>query len=348
MNAPHLLPALPCQPAAVPWPTIEWPEGHRHDGPGTALGGLLDEAFCDPPSDLLGETHAFIAIQGGQLVAERYAAGMGPQTTYPSWSMAKSITHALAGILAGRDALDIHAPALVPEWQAGDDPRRAITLDQLLRMSSGLEFAEDYVDTGVSDVIAMLFGEGRSDTAAYAARSRLIHRPGSLWHYSSGTTNLVSRALSLASGLKGAAMHAFTMRELFTPLGMRSAKPKFDDAGTFIGSSFCYCSARDFARFGLLYLRGGVWEARQLLAEGWADYARTPTPVPAGERLGYGAHWWLGLAGPGSFSANGFEGQYTVLVPQLDLVLVRSGRSGIDQKDAVMDWIGAAADCFRG
>lgn len=138
------------------------------------------------------------------------------------------------------------------------------------------------------------------------------------------------------------------VRELFDPLGMRSAQPKFDKAGTFIGSSFCYCTARDFARFGLLYLRDGVWDGRRILPEGWVDYARTPTPVPATERLGYGAHWWLGMAGPGSFSANGYEGQYTVLVPELDLVLVRNGKSPDAQKEAVQNWMGEVAECFRG
>jgi CubicO group peptidase (beta-lactamase class C family) len=118
-------------------------------------------------------------------------------------------------------------------------------------------------------------------------------------------------------------------------------------AGTFIGSSFCYCTARDFARFGLLYLRDGVWDGTRILPEGWADYARTPTPaVPEIEALGYGAHWWLGMAGPGSFSCNGYEGQYTVLVPEKDLILVRHGKSPLEAKEEVQAWIADVADCF--
>jgi len=138
------------------------------------------------------------------------------------------------------------------------------------------------------------------------------------------------------------------MRErLFGPLGMTSATPKFDAAGTFIGSSYCFCSARDFARFGLLYLRDGVWDGKRLLPKGWVDYARTPTPRQEGlEDLPYGAHWWMEIAGPGSFSANGYEGQFTIVVPELDLVLVRHGKSEA-MKDNVRAWLKAVVDCFR-
>lgn len=347
MTMPTSLPLLPAQPQGTPWPTISWPQGTPDDRAQAQLTPLLEEAFGEPVSGILGETHAFLAVQAGRIVAERYAGGMDQHTTHPSWSQAKSITHALIGILKGQGLIDIHAPALVPEWQTEGDPRRAITLDHLLRMSSGLAFREDYDNAGASDVITMLFGEGKPDMAAFAAGSQLMHPPGQVWHYSSGTTNLIARAAGLATRLSGADFRAFMFRELFSPLGIKSAQPKFDAAGTFIGSSFCYCSARDFARFGLLYLRDGIWEDRRILPEGWVDYARTPTPVPPTERLGYGAHWWLGMAGPGSFSANGYQGQYTVLVPELDLILVRNGRSLDAQKEAVMDWMNRAAACFR-
>lgn len=342
------LPPLPAQPAGVPWPTLAWPEGELPPTIETRLAPLLDRAFADPAPDDLGETHAFLAVQGGRIVAERYWRGFDAASTHHSWSQAKSMTQALIGILVREGRIDIHAPADVPEWQKDDDPRRAITLDQLLRMSSGLKFAEDYVDAGVSDVIEMLFGSGKADVAAYAARSPLAHPPGTAWSYSSGTSNLVARAAARALGASGEAFRDFMFRELFTPIGMTSASPKFDAAGTFIGSSFCYCTARDFARFGLLYLRGGFWDGRRILPDGWVDYARTPTPVPETERLGYGAHWWLGMAGPGSFSANGYEGQYTVLVPELDLILVRNGKSPDEKKEAVQGWLAEVADCFRG
>jgi CubicO group peptidase (beta-lactamase class C family) len=219
--------------------------------------------------------------------------------------------------------------------------------DQLLRMSSGLKFAEDYVDAGVSDVIEMLFGGGKDDVAGFAANFPLVHEPDSSWSYASGTTNIVARCAARALGRSGDAFRSWMFRELFGPIGVQSAQPKFDAQGTFIGSSFCYATARDFARFGLLYMRDGVWDGQRILPEGWVDYARTPTKTPPTEPLGYGAHWWLGLCGPGSFSANGYQGQYTVLVPELDLILVRHGNSMDEQGDEVRRWLAQVADCFR-
>ena len=343
-ETPRLAP-LPEQPAGVPWPTQDWPRGTLSAGaPAGKLGTLLDDAFGS--SGRLGETHAFLAVQGGAIVAERYDADHGPEDTYPSWSMAKSITHALAGIALADGAIELDTPANVPEWQGEGDRRAAITLEHLLRMSSGLQFNEDYVDAGVSDTIEMLFGAGKPDVAHYAASKPLEHPPGSFWLYSSGTTNIIARALARALGLERAGFEAFMRSRLFDPIGMSSAIPKFDAAGTFIGSSFCFCTARDFARFGLLYMRGGGWDGERILPEGWVDHARTPTPhVPPEEPMGYGAHWWLGLAGPGSFSANGYEGQYTVLVPGKDLILVRHGKSEA-QKDDVREWLAAVAECF--
>ena len=174
--------------------------------------------------------------------------------------------------------LDIHAPADVPEWrETPGDPRAAITLDLLLRMSSGLAFREDYVEAQVSDVIEMLFGKGKADVGHFAASFPLEHEPGRFWSYSSGTTNIISRIAARAAGVSGADFEAFMRRRLLDPIGMTSAQPKFDEAGTFIGSSFCYATPRDFARFGLLYLRDGVWDGQRLLPEGWVDYARRPT-----------------------------------------------------------------------
>jgi CubicO group peptidase (beta-lactamase class C family) len=341
------LPPLPPQPAGLAWPTAGWPEGEVPEACAAEIGRRLDYAFGPGSHADLGETHALVIVQGGRLVAERYAEGFGPDQTYPSWSMAKSITQALAGMLVGDGRLDIHAPADVPEWRAPGDPRGAITLDLLLRMSSGLTFVEDYEPDHPSDVIAMLFGEGKNDVAHFAARQPLAHPPGSFWSYSSGTTNIVSRALSRATDAYGAEFEAFMRRRLFEPLGMTSAKPKFDAAGTFIGSSYCFCSARDFARFGLLYLRGGVWEGRQLLPAAWVDYARTPTWQQPNDEGPYGAHWWLGMAGPDSFSANGYQGQYIAVAPDLDMVIVRHGKTPLDRKPAAKAFVGALADVFR-
>lgn len=345
------LPPLPIQPAGVPWPTVDWPVGEAPAAlKKTRFAELMQDAFAARSTPRLGETHALVIVQGGRIVHEQYGEGFGPEQTYPSWSKAKSITHALVGIATGDGRLDVMAPADAPEWRGAGDPRGAITLDHLLRMSSGLAWVEEYLPDRPSDVIAMLFGDGKADVAGFAASAPLAQPPGAQWYYSSGTTNIVSRALARAIGAKGAAFEAFMRERLFAPIGMASPVPKFDDAGTFIGSSFCFATARDFARFGTLYLRGGVWDGRRILPEGWVDYARTPTFQQAGaaETEGrYGAHWWLDLGGPGSFSANGYDGQYTVCVPDLDMVLVRHGATPLDKKDDLKRWIGEVVDCFR-
>lgn len=341
------LPPLPPQPLGVPWPTEAWPEGEVPGAAAAAVGARLDYAFGPDAMADFGETHAVVVVQGGRLIAERYAEGFGPEQTFPSWSMAKSITQALAGILVRDGKLDVRAPADVPEWSTPGDPRAAITLDLLLRMSSGLTFVEDYDPDHPSDAIAMLFGEGKDDVAHFAARQPLAQAPGSFWSYSSGTTNIVSRALSRAIGAYGPDFEAFMRERLFGPLGMTSASPRFDAAGTFVGSSYCFCSARDFARFGLLYLRGGAWNGRQLLSPDWIDYARTPTWQQPTDEGAYGAHWWLGMAGEGSFSANGYQGQYTAVIPDLDMVIVRLGQTPVVRQPAAKAWVGALAQTFR-
>lgn len=345
MPSASQLPSLPAQPTGTAWPTQAWPVGEVPDDTDrAALERLVDQGFTDV--DGLGQTHAFLAIKAGQIVHERYAEGYAADDTYPSWSMAKSLTHALTSFVIERGVLSLNAPVNVAEWQGDNDPRSAITLDNLLRMSSGLQFTEDYENSGISHTIEMLFGSGNEDVAHFAADLPLEHEIGTFWSYSSGTTNIICRLLADTLKLDRDGFEAFMREKLLSPIGMASALPKFDPAGTFIGSSFCYCTARDFARFGLLYLRGGMWDGVQILPETWVDHARTPTPnVPAEEPMGYGAHWWLDMAGPGSFSANGYDGQYIVLVPQKDLILVRHGASEA-QKDSVRAWLADVAACF--
>jgi len=345
MTAP--LPPLPAQPAGTPWPTRDWPRGELPASAAGRVAALFDRAFGDAPGEL-GVTQAVVIVQNGRLLAERHGEGFGPQATCRSWSMAKSITHALVGLAVGEGRLDIHAPADIPAWRGAGDSRAAITLDHLLHMSSGLQWVEEYSPDKPSDVIEMLFGAGAADVAAFAEAKPLAHAPGSFFYYSSGTTNIVCHALARALGVSGEGMAAFMGERLFGPLGMTSAAPRFDEAGTFIGSSFCFCTPRDFARFGLLYLRGGVWEGERLLPPGWVDYARTPTfQQPGCEADGpYGAHWWLELAGPGSFSANGYEGQHIVLCPDRDLILVRHGATPTETQPAVKAWIADLAAAF--
>ena len=291
-------------------------------------------------------TLAELVLHRGEIVHEEYAPTAGPDTTLISWSTAKSVTQALVGIAVRDGLLDLDAPAPVPEW--ADDERSAITLRQLLHMSSGLRFVEDYVDDSISHCIDMLFGAGQADVAGYAAALPLDHPPGSVFNYSSGTTNIVSRIVGQAVGGGEAGMRAFMQDELFGPLGMTSADPRFDAAGTFIGSSFLYCTARDFARFGQLYLADGVWEGRRLLPEGWVDLARTPAPVPVEEEFGYGAHWWLwdGHGFPGTFAAHGYEGQYIIVRPDRDLVVVRLGKTPVEVRPPVIERLQELLDAW--
>ena len=338
-----LLSKLPVQPAGTPWPTSEWPRGALALADRAAFDALVAEAFAAKSTPTLGETHALLIVQGGRISFERYSEGLDAASTHHSWSKAKSITQALVGLLVQAGKLDIHRPADVPEW--AQDARGEITLDQLLRMSSGLKFIEDYAPGGnPSDVIAMLYGEGKDDVAAYAARQPLEHAPGTYWSYASGTSNIVARIVGRALQTRGADFERFMREGLFLPLGITSAIPKFDPAGTFIGSSFCFMTAQDFARFGLLYLRDGVWEGQRLLPDGWVDYSRTPTFQQPGVDAGrYGAHWWLDIGGPGSFSANGFDGQFTIIVPDRDVIIVRHGATALAMKDNLRAWIGKLA-----
>lgn len=325
---------FPLHPAGLPWPTAEWPAGSpAPDVDGDVLAAVLDRLFEQPPE--LGLTLAVVAVHRGRVVAERYGPEVDPTTTLISWSTAKSVTAAAAGLLVGDGRLTLDDPADVPEW-VGDE-RRAITLRHLLAMTPGLRFVEDYVDDAVSHCIDMLFGAGAQDVAGYAAALPLDHAPGTVWNYSSGTTNILSRWLGRVVGGGEAGMRAFLQERLFGPIGMASAVPRFDAAGTFVGSSFLYCTALDFARFGYLHLRDGVWDGERLLPGGWVDHCRTSVAqVPDTEDNAYGAHWWIWRDEPGSLAAHGYEGQYVVVLPGRDLVLVRLGKTPAELRPALV------------
>jgi CubicO group peptidase (beta-lactamase class C family) len=333
---------LPPQPPSVSWPTREWPEAELAAAVDAApVRAAADAAFA--PGSGHGETLALLVVQGGRLVFERYADGKRAADTFPSWSMAKSMLHAAVGMLVAEGRLDLGAPAPVATWRRDGDRRGAITLEHLLRMVDGLDFVEVYEATGRSDVVEMLFAAGKDDVAGYAIARPLVHAPGAYWNYSSGTSNIVARIAGDAVGGGADGMRAFLHERLFDPLGMRSAKPRFDAAGTFIGSSYVFATARDFARFGLLYLRDGIWDGARLLPRGWVDHARTPTEASIGR---YGAHWWLALDGSGIFTANGFQGQYIVVDPARDLVVVRLGVSTPEQRVSVMCDLAAIVRAF--
>lgn len=312
----------PAQPEGVAWPTEGWPTGPLPFGVTQAqVDTQLDRDF-GPLSEGTNTTDAVLVVQGGRIVVEHYRPGFGDaRTPHLSWSMAKSFTNALVGFLVADGKLDIYRPAPVPQWRDLDDPRHVITTDQLLRMASGLQWKEDYLAPD-SDTLTMLYGSGQADMAAYAADKPLAERPDSRIYYSSGTSNIVSGIIGSIVGT-GDDYRRFIERRLLRPLGIDPADTHlgWDGAGQLVGSSVFDLTARDFARFGLLFLRGGRWEDRQLLPTTWVDYSRTPTPPPTGWDK-YGAHWWTYPDCPGGFRAGGIAGQHIVLCPTLDLIVV--------------------------
>jgi CubicO group peptidase (beta-lactamase class C family) len=332
-----------------------WPRAAPRPNVGPRLYRLLEELTVD--TKRYGTTYAVAVVHGGELIAERYGGTLEhwdrpaevvvPHTRLLSWSMAKSILHAAVGILVAEGRLDLDAPAAVPEWADPDDPRGAITLEHLLTMRDGLDFTESYEEGQVSHVIEMLFGEGQHDMAHYAASRPAAHPPDEVFNYSSGTSSIVSGIVAREVGA-GDAYRSFLQERLFRPLGMTSADPRFDDAGTFLGSSFVYATAHDFLRFGLLYLRDGVWEGTRLLPEGWVDHARRIRSYDAAEDRWYGAHWWSVGDDLGTFWASGYEGQSIMICPPLDLVTVRLGRSqGDDHTATLRDWRAEVVEVFR-
>ena len=346
---------LPSQPAGVPWPTRAWPRAEPPAEVGAALTGLLDDVTSDVGR--YGTTYAVAVVHRGSLLAERYGGELehwdgpnepvGPATGLLSWSMAKSVLHAVVGMLVADGRLDLDAPAPVPEWAGPGDPRHAVTLEDLLAMRDGLAFNEVYDDAGLSDVIEMLFGAGQADMAHFAADRPLAHPPGTVFNYSSGTSSVVSGIVARTVGT-GEPYERFLRGRLFDPLGMASARPRFDDAGTFCGSSYLYATARDYLRFGLLYLRGGLWDGRQLVPQAWVDHGRRIRSHDPDEDRWYGAHWWSVGDDLGTFWASGFEGQSLMLCPPLDLMVVRLGRSPDDHHSAELAaWRARVVDAFR-
>lgn len=355
------LPAIPTResefPADAPWPAGEYvdfdnlPAEINRD----LLQKAVNNAFTETNPDNPKRTRAVVIVYNGQIIAERYAPGFDQNTKFLGWSMSKSVINALIGILVRQGKLSVQDIAPVPEWENPADPRHNITIDQLLRMSSGLHFVEEYeLQYGVTK---MLYDT--RDKAAFAANEPLIAEPDSVWYYSSGTANILSRAIRHYVGGSLEDYHRFYREELFQPLNMHSVLFEPDATGILVGSSFMFATARDWARFGLLYLQDGIWNGVRILPEGWVDYTVTPTPkAPQGE---YGAHFWLNAGNPRHsanreypglpddlFYANGHDGQRVAIIPSCNLVLVRLGlsrnRTAWDLDDLVTDVLKAFPD----
>lgn len=313
--------------------------GEPAAAPDPALSPALERAFAEPDPSRPIHALAVVVVHRGRLVGERYAAGIGPGTRLPGWSVAKTVTAMLAGILVGEGKLSRRGPLGVPGWEP-PDPRAAVTLEHLLQMSSGLAWREDYYNPLLSDVLPMLFGGGRADMARFAADHRLVDPPGTRFEYSSGSTLVVSGAIRRALG--GDARHlAFPREALFAPVGAASALLEPDASGTFVGSSYVVATARDYARLGLLLLQDGGWEGRRILPEGWVGFMRTP--ALAARNAEYGAGVWLNARPTDPrgrqempslpadlFYASGKDGQLVVVVPSREAVIVRLGTTALD------------------
>jgi len=289
------------------------------------LDEVIDEAFVGKKK----RTRAVIVVKDGQIIGEKYSEGIDKNSLLLGWSMTKSVTNAISGIMVEKGMIDINTPVNIPEWK--NDDRSKITWNNLLQMSSGLKWSENYF--WISDVTKMLNLNG--DMYGQAIQSKTETAPDKKFLYSSGTTNIVA-------GLQRQQFEdindywQFPYKELFHKIGMNSAVMEPDASGTFVGSSYCFATARDWAKFGLLYLNDGLWQGERILPEGWAKY--TATPASQSEGI-YGSFFWLNAGGEypdaprDSYGAQGFQGQYVYVVPSENLVVVRLGLSGVGNFD---------------
>lgn len=307
----------------------------RLDGPWRVeLDAALDRAFSEPINGGGPGTRAVMIVHRGEVIGARFADDVGSHTPLKGWSMNKTLTGLLIGVLADRGWLDPDAPAPVPEWQGEGDPRAAITVRHLMTMSSGLGFDETYDDLG-SDVVEMLFAQ--RSAGARGAAAPLAHAPGTHWSYSSGTTNVLARIAGDVLRARGLEPLDFMQDELLAQAGVASAYLEPDSAGDFIGSSFGYMTADDWARIGMLFVREGRNEAGdQVVSPEWIRFMMTDNGLSEGQ---YGAQLWLHRHDPDgpmppipgvpaeTVFLSGHDGQMVAAIPSLELVVVRLGET---------------------
>ena len=266
-------------------------------------------------------TRSVIVIYKDKIIAEKYDTGFNKDSKILGWSMTKSITSALFGVLDKQGKFDIYKPAPIPEWKMDD--RKNITTNDLLHMNSGLEWQEDY--TKISDVTKMLF-QAQNMTQSQIDKP-LVGKPNASWNYSSGTTNLLSGILRKQFKTHQEYLD-FWYAALIDKIGMHSMLIETDMAGNYVGSSYAWATTRDWAKFGLLYLHQGNWNGEQILSKNWVKYSATPTNTSKGS---YGAQFWLNQEGkfPNAprdmFYCSGYQGQKVFIFPSQDLVIVRMG-----------------------
>jgi CubicO group peptidase (beta-lactamase class C family) len=329
INAPLLTPPVKLD-------TIDWPDGNKLEPSGAdslidqiLLSKTVDQAFTDINPEEPVRTHAVVVLYDGKIVAEKYAEGLDYKSRLKGWSMTKTVTQAMIGILVRDGELKVDDPAPIQEWQS--DGRKKITIDNLLKANSGLAWSESYFSPYAK--FHQMFSRS-DDKAGYAATLELEHEPGTYFEYSSASTNLLSRIIRQTVGDEN--YYRFPYDRLLHRIGMHTAILEPDASGTFVGSSYGYASGRDWARFGLLYLRDGVWNGERILPEGWVKYSTTPSDAALkGE---YGAQIWLNAGNknnpeqcnyPGlpndAFVFQGFEKNTVTVVPSHNLVVVRLG-----------------------
>ena len=341
------------------------PQPLYHVASDAAVGEAALRAAIDPLFDdaAMGDTRALLVMRDGEIIAERYAPGFGPDTKLLSWSIAESVTAVLVGLMVADGRLAIDAPVPVAAWSQPGDPRGKITLRQLLQMTSGLDHVEDGEPITSGDTVRMLFTDGAQDMRAYAEAKPLAHAPGAHFAYSTGSSiilsDLMTRMLTNSSDpdVRRRAMAMFIDGRLKAPGKLPSLTPEYDAAGTMIGGSMMHMTARDYGRFGELLRRQGRGPTgHQILPEKWVDFMRTPsTRNPA-----YGAHLWLnregsesalmpGLAPTSLFGCVGHNGQYILVSPSQRLTVVRIGMSPQkEQRTAVKTALARVIGLFPG
>lgn len=333
--------------------------GAHPGAPRAALARAVDDLFGDPA---LGETRAVLVLHKGQIVAERYAPGYGPDTRLVGWSMSKSITAVLIGLLVSDGRLRLDEAAPVPTWQRSGDPRGEITLRQLLQMRSGLRHVETATPAGDADTVRMLVLDGRDDEAAYAEAQPLEAVPGSKWEYSTATTvilaDLAARALtdSKDPAIRRQAVGDYLRTRLLDPVGMASAVAEYDAAGTLEGGSFIHATARDWAKFGEFLRHNGAVNGAQIVPSDWIRFMRSPAP----HNPGYGGQLWLNAPQPSGeeelfpesgprniFACIGHLGQYVIVSPDQELTIVRLGKTDQPKRAALVEKLAAITRLYR-
>ena len=320
------------------------------EGVASPLRAEIDSLFTD---SAMGQTRALLIQHDGRTVFEGYGEGFSPESRLISWSMAKTVTAVMLGMLISDGRLALNDPAPIPAWQRPGDTRGSITLRHLLHMSSGLEHAEDADPIWESDTVAMLFGAGAGDMAAMAEAKPPVAVPGEQFIYSTATTvilsDIIARALtnSRLPAVRRDSVRNFLDGRLAGPLDMPSLIAEFDAAGTMIGGSIMHATARDYAKFGEFLRRGGLTaDGTALVPKSWIDFMLTPSRAnPA-----YGGHIWLNQGDGGEnaplwpgrgpkdiFACIGHQGQFILVSPRQKLTIVRLGNSTRPQIGTVRD-----------